>query len=444
MYAYMIVGNILESHSSEFLVAFGRNDIDGVDSATLSLFISAIEPDPVLVTVTTLRGFNFTGFATNNEALSIEIPNTFQVISSSERDKGILVRAEDQRSIVVYGLNYNTVTSDAFLSLPCDRLPVDHYEYYGVSYSAGGNGESYFVIVGCEDRTVFQIGSETVELNKMGTYFWESNTLTGTRIVSDKPLVVYVGHQCTDIPSFSQYCDHIIEQVPPTAFWGTNFMSASYAGRNSGDLYRILASQDKTTVNFTCTSSNTEIPLITAGSWHEVTTPDDTFCYISSDKPLFVMQFGLGNSYDNIGDPFMMMIIPVEQYSNNYVFNVLPEFATNYITIYITPDDYQPQNIFVDNTSLENSKWTTINCYNGDVCGYITFVTLTPGQHTLYHSDVSSSVGVSAYGFNRYSSYGYPGGLQLEPVQCKSLLCFSVHKILLDVYFNIATQHNIL
>ena len=443
-YAFMITGNILESHSSEFLVAFGRNDADGVDSATLSLFISAIEPDPVLVTVTTLRGFNFTGFATNNETLSIEIPNTFQVFSSSERDKGILVRAEDQRSIVVYGLNYDTFTSDAFLGLPCDRLPVDHYEYYGVSYSGGGHGLSHFVIVGCEDRTVFQIGSETIELNKMETYFWESNTVTGTRIVSDKPLVVYVGHRCTDIPGSSSACDHITEQVPPTAIWGTNFMSASYAGRNSGDLYRILASQDETIVNFTCTSSNTQIGLSTAGSWYEFTTPDDSFCYISSDKPLLVMQFGLGNAHDGIGDPFMMMITPVEQYSNNYVFNVLPEFATNYITIYVTPDDYQPQNIFVDDASLENSTWTTINCYNSDVCGYITFVTLTPGEHTLYHSDVSSSVGVSAYGFNSYNSYGYPGGLQLEPVQRKSLLYFSVHKILLDVYFNIATQHNIL
>ena len=435
-YAFMTAGNIFESHSSEFIVAFGKN----VGTPTLSLFISTIEPDPVLVTVTTLRGFNFTGFATNNETLSIEIPNTFQVRSSSERDKGILVRAEDQRSIVVYGLNYYTFSSDAFLGLPCDRLPVDHYEYYGVAYSGGGVGESYFVIVGCEDGTMLQIGSDTIELNKMETYYWESNTVTGARIVSDKPLAVYIGHACTFIPSSNSACDHIIEQVPPTALWGTNFMSASYAGRNSGDLYRILASQDETTVNLKCNSLNTQITLNTAGSWHELTTPDDSFCYISSDKPLLVMQFGLGASLDGVGDPSMMMITPVEQYSNNYVFNVLPEFETNYITIYITPDDYQPQNIFVDNASLENSTWTTINCSNGDVCGYITFVTLTPGQHTLYHSAVSSSVGVSAYGFNSGNSYGYPGGLQLKPVQRKFLPYVSVHKN----YCNIVTQHNIL
>ena len=147
----LYTGNVLESYSSEFLVAFGKNDADGASSVTLRLFISSIEPDPVLVTVDTLRGFNFSGFATNNESLTVEIPNTFQVFSSSERDKGIRVTAEGQSSIVVYGLNYEIFTSDAFLSLPCDRLPVDHYEYYGVSYSGGGHGLSHLLIVGCED-----------------------------------------------------------------------------------------------------------------------------------------------------------------------------------------------------------------------------------------------------------------------------------------------------
>ena len=402
-------------------MAFGRNDADGINSPTLSLFISSIEPDPVLVTVETLRGFSFTGFAFNNETLSVEIPNTFQVFSSTERDKGIRVRTDGQSSIVVYGLNYDMFTSDAFLALPCDRLPVDQYEYYGVSYSGGGHGLSHILIVGCENNTVFQIGSALVEINQMESYFWENSSVTGTRIVSNKPLVVYAGHRCTDIPYFSSACDHITEQVPPTAIWGTTFISSSYAGRASGDLYRILASQSTTSVNVNCStfSDTVTYQLSTAGSWQEFTTLDDSVCSITSDKPLLVMQFALGNFEDNIGDPFMMMITPVEQYSNNYVFNVLPEFESNYITLYVTPDDFQPSNIFVDDDSLENSTWVTVYCSSTDICGYITQISLVPGEHQLYHSDVSSQIGVSAYGFNAFNSYGYPGGLQLEPIQCK-------------------------
>ena len=414
----LTAGNILESYSSEFFVGFGRNDADGANSPTLRLFISSIEPDPVLVTIETLRGFSFTGFVINNETLSVEIPNTFQVFSGQERDKGIRVTAEGQSSIVVYGLNYDTFTSDAFLALPCDRLPIEQYEYYGLTYD--GSSLSHFVVVGCEDNTVVQIGSETIELNSMETYLWESNSVTGIRVLSNRPLVLYAGHRCTTVPSSSTACDHLTEQVPPTAIWGTTFITASLAGRASGDLYRILASQNSTSFRVNCSNFDEELTynLTTSGAWQEISTPANTFCSISSNNPLLVMQFGLGNSHDNIGDPFAMLITPIEQYSNNYVFNVLPEFSTNYITIYTSPEHFQPQSIFVDDFNLENATWTAVYCSNA-ICGYITNVTLIAGEHQLYHADVASSIGVSAYGFNAFNSYGYPGGLQLEPVQCK-------------------------
>ena len=243
--------------------------------------------------------------------------------------------------------------------------------------------------------------------------------ITGTRLVSNKPLVVYSGHECTNIPVNVTYCDHITEQVPPTAIWGRNFLSASFSNRSSGDIYRMLASQDNTAVIVNCNSFNETYSLASAGTWEEFSTPDMSFCSITSDKPLLIMQFALGLSLDGVGDPFMMMIIPVEQYSNNYVLNVLPEFSTNFITIYVIPEEYQPQDIIVDDTNLENADWTEVLCSDSTICGYITYVALTPGEHQVHHIDATAHVGVSAYGFNRANSYGYPGGLKLEPVQCK-------------------------
>ena len=89
------------------------------------LYISSIEPGPVLVTVETLMGFNFSGYATNNETLTVEIPSTFVVASTTERNKGIRVAAENQNSLVVHGLNYINGTADGFLALPCYHLPVE-------------------------------------------------------------------------------------------------------------------------------------------------------------------------------------------------------------------------------------------------------------------------------------------------------------------------------
>ena len=134
------------------------------------------------------------------------------------------------------------------------------------------------------------------------------------------------------------------------------------------------------------------------------------------------MQFAVGASLDvdNHGDPFMMMITPVEQYSNNYALISFSEFPLNFITIYVTPKYFQPQEIFVDNTSLENANWTTVYSSNRIICGYITHVALSPGRHHVYHTEPSASFSISVYGFQDSGSYGYPGGgLHLTPLQCK-------------------------
>ena len=413
---------MLGSASSEFFVAFGRNELGG--PPTLRLFITSIEPDPVPITIETLRGFSFTGIATPNATTTVEIPSTFQVNSSLDIYKGIRVSAGDKR-IVVYGLNYHVGTSDAYLALPCDSLPVEQYEYYAISYTSGGFGLSHILIVSCEDNTVVQIGSAVVHLNRMQTYFFEdTNDVTGTKVVSNNPIVVYPGHECANIPATVRFCDHITEQVPPTVVWGSRFISASFNGRLSGEIYRVLASEDSTTVVVNCStfSQLQTYDLSSAGSWQEFTTPAMSFCAIESNKPLLVMEFGLGFERDNVGDPFMMMVTPTEQFSNNYVFNVLPEFSTNYITVAVTPDDFEPRNIHVDDADLENAVWNTVYCSDTTVCGYVTYVTLTPGEHRLYHSDVSAHIGVSAYGFNEFNSYGYPGGLELVPLQSKCII----------------------
>ena len=119
-----------------------------------------------------------------------------------------------------------------------------------------------------------------------------------------------------------------------------------------------------------------------------------------------------------VGDPFMSMIPPVEQYSNSYVLNALPEFSTNYITIYVETKYYQPDQIFVDSISQEGTTWTAVYCSNGVRCGFIARVVLTPGDHRLLHQDSNARIGVSAYGFRSSNSYGYPGGLRLT-LQCK-------------------------
>ena len=412
----------MESTANEFYVGFANNHVDTLP--TLRLFISTPELNPVNFSVTTLTGFDFNGIATRQSTTTVLLPSTLQVQSNTERNKGIYIKAEENKRIVVYGLNYRPFTSDAFLALPCERTAVDQYEYYALTYHAS-TLPSNILIVACEDNTTITTPSTTITLNMQQTYLIrDTRDLSGTRVVSTKPISFFSGHQCTDIPNGIGACDLLTEQVPPTNTWGNFFLGASFLGKSSGAIYRVLTASDSTTVTVNCTTmaQPTTYILSTAGSWREFHAPANSFCSIESNNPVLVMEYTQGFDLDNIGDPLMTMIPPVEQYSNNYVFNVLPEFGTNYITIYVAPEYFQPDRVFVDDSNLLTDSWTAVYCSTGALCGYITGQNLTAGEHSLYHTDANARVGVSAYGFNRYNSYGYPGGLQLTPILCKWII----------------------
>ena len=196
-------------------------------------------------------------------------------------------------------------------------------------------------------------------------------------------------------------CDHLTEQIPPTATWGSRFLVASLLGRNSGERMRVISAQGaNVTVN--CNSSAVYM-LSNPGDWVEFEIQVNNYCSIEASSPIYVSQFASGGEIDNIGDPFVMMIPPIEQYSNNYVLQALPEFVVNYLTLYVAPQYFQPERIFVDNSTIDESEWFAVNCTLSEaVCGYIARVNVTSGDHRLYHEDSFARVGVSAYGFNRF------------------------------------------
>ena len=401
-------------------MGFPRN----IAGAGQRLFITTQEPSPVPFTVRAVSGLYFTGIAVSNETTVVDLGDSYQIFNSSDRNKGIHVTA-GKRTLVVYGLNYQQYTSDAFLALPCPhKLGVENYEYYGMTYG-NTSGPNQFLFVGCEDNTTISIGSSTIVLHQMETYLHEvMGDHTGMRFVSNKPVSFFSGHLCTYVPHNDWACDHLNEQLPPTAAWGTRFLTSPFSGRVSGDIYRILTSAPSTVVSIFCSDPtnvvtfNSSFTLISAGGWREVAIPANSFCAIETNNPLLVVQFGLAHTNNQIGDPFMIMITSVEQYTNKYTFNVLSEFSENYVTILVTPDFFQPENIFVDGNNLEHANWTTIRCRQGIICGYVAYASMEEGEHHLYHTNTVAVIGVLVYGFNSFNSYGYPGGLHHIPTQC--------------------------
>ena len=398
------------STGNKFVVGFPRN-FDH-EPEQLFLFITNPESSAVSFTVTPIDSSgNISASST-----TVNIPSSFEVVSINERDKGILVEANG--NISVYGLSYDSGSADAYLALPCTVMAVDEYEYYGISYVPFC---SVILLVACENETVVKFNPSTIiTLNSMETYQIESvNDLTGTRITSSKPLSVFSGSDCANVPQDINYCDHLVEQVPPTVTWGTKFLVASLDGRSSGERIRVLSARAASvTVNCNTNVSVSEFQLQSGGRFREFELPINSSCSIESTSPVLVAQYAYGGESDGIGDPFMMIIPPIEQFTNNYLVKSFTNFSSNYVTMYVSSEFFPTAQILLDNSVV--TGWQKVVCSNGEVCGLISRTNVSTGAHSIRHQNSSAVLGVSVYGFATASSssYGYPGGMRLSPIQC--------------------------
>ncbi len=163
-------------------------------------------------------------------------------------------------------------SSDAFLGLPTDILGTQHivlgYKNVDVTPDVFDTFPgTEFAIVGTVDSTTVTItpsvstGARSagvpyvINLDAGQTYLLqntggEPNDLSGTVILSDRPVAVLSGHSAANIPSPAVgYADYIVEQLLPSNQWGTEFITAPLATRGGGDTFRVIAPQDATEVS---------------------------------------------------------------------------------------------------------------------------------------------------------------------------------------------------
>ncbi|XP_064407438.1 uncharacterized protein LOC135352209 isoform X3 [Halichondria panicea] len=416
--------NILSSAGKKFMVSFPRNVVQypGINPK-LILFITNPESSAVNFTVTPI---NISGNVSNSST-RVNVPSNFEVSSVNERNKGILV--ETDGSINLYGMSFHSATTDAYLALPCSKMAVDEYEYYGISYDTISSiTPSVILLVACENETVVKFDSSTITLNSMETYQIESdNDLTGTRITSSKPLSVFSGSDCASVPQGTLYCDYLVEQVPPTVTWGSTFLVGSLEGRSTGERIRVLSARAaNVAVNCNTNVSVGQFQLQGGGSFREFEIPINSFCSIESTSPVLVAQYAYSIRSEGVGGTFMMIIPPIEQFTNNYFVAAFTFFVSNYVTVYVSSEFFQTAQMLIDESVV--TGWRNVVCSNGEICGHISRMNVSPGAHSIRHQNSSAVLGVSVYGFSSDNSYGYPGGMRLSPIQCicgKNSVCLN-------------------
>ena len=386
------------------------------------------------------------GTVTSGNPAVVRVDSSYLVTSSDfvDRVKGIRVRATSPNQIYVlvvtsyndFGFFKSLIGYGSYLVHPNNEYPTDDYVYFAVSFEStpdrndigdvlliGNHNETFVSITPAQDvilpadaqsnSSLVEVAAGTthnVTLNSFQTLgFSTVLDLTGTKIISDKPLTVITGHQCAQIPSTTGFCEPLYIHLPPTINWGRSFLMAPFGGRTADQYYKLVTSEESTTIHYRCGTDNSvslERPI--AGSGHLLSLSNDSYCYLNASSPVFLVQMSPGSLTDSLGDPALAIVPPTSGHVKSASFLNLPaDFPNNYITVTVLAEHFIPSQILFDGNPLSCS-WNAIrNTFSDDIVGHGCTHAVSSGTHVVTHSGDDGVLSVVAYGWNNPLSLGY-------------------------------------
>ena len=384
---------VVGSLNLHYYLGFFANYRGGIN-ANMSILIITSETQQVEYSIEVpSMGYYQNGTLSAGNEIVLNLSSSVQVLSYHDQSKGIHITTSS-RNVTVIGQNSIFFgSSDAFFALPTIELD-DPYVYYGITvprFTDSGNYNSSILIVGTDNNTIMKltvtqhvtigISNTTVNLipgirypfvvNRLQTiYIGSPDDLSGTKVATDKPVSVFSGHECANVPSNVSYCSHIIEQIPPIALWGKVYYTAPLVNKMSYTI-KILAAYHSTTVNMYC-NNILESYIINEGEFVSKNSMNG-YCAIYSNKEVLVAQLSHGGSEDlGYGDPMMTLVPATNQYLNRFDFSTIryplkPGYS-HYVNIVVMEQYYEPNLIHMVaegiDRSLATQQWVPIQVNN--------------------------------------------------------------------------------
>ncbi len=426
----------VSTEGKDFWFGFMNNWLqDPNNPVILEVYISADDTTSGVLTVPKNSSFSPIEFEVF-PGITTRIPLSSDVLmaqgTNSIENKGIHI--ETEKDVSVYAMNKRQYSADVAVVLPTFSLGSDYYvmaHWENGNRNNNDNSDSEFLIVGIADGTEIEIiPSVTTEGgNSAGEPFTivldqgevfevqARGDLTGTRVSAVdgsgdcQNFALFAGNQYTKVGQCNHPDghDHLFAQQYPTNTWGKEFITVNYEPRDGGDLIKVLASKDNTTVQVNSTDH-----FLNAGEHIELTLAGvNTF---SSNQPVAVGQFSRSQGCDNTrGDPFFILISPNEQLLEKITFNS-PTIAT--VTKYslnIIAKTNELSDLTLDGTNIADK----FNIVPGNPEFSYAAIQTSSGNHT-----VKSEGGFICYvyGYGANESFGYSAGANLENLNIDVLI----------------------
>lgn len=348
------------------------------------------------------------------------------------------------RPVTVYQFNpleYTTgaqfsFTNDASLLLPTNAWTGNYVvaAYQRTEFAAGMTAPSLLTVTAFQDDTHVTIAAaadtvadggapafafgvpqtvtlhagDVIELassnNRGGLH---SEDLTGSLVAADRPVQVIGGAFCAFVPNESVgYCDHLEESMFPLESLSTRYLVTAPAvprlPNGKVQVVRIIATQRDTTLTFDPPqSAPTTIAL--PGQFVELIGNNTDFL-VTADHKVLVAQIMEGQvAGGNTGDPAMTLAVPVDQYRREYLFHAPVNYDTNYVNVTAATGSV----VKLDGVAV--TGFVPIG-QSGFSVARVRLEDAVDGNHTI---SGGAGFGITVYGYGQYTSYGYPGGLDL-------------------------------
>lgn len=328
------------------------------------------------------------------QTTTITVPSNIAEHTSNQiiDNKSVRITAADP--VTVFGVNSNGSTGDGARILPIETLGT---EYRISSYQGAGAIGSQFVIVATEDQTEVEITPTAatsgnnpagvpfnIILNEGQSYLVRlsdsSADFTGTYVRSTsafggpKPIAVFGGADCANIPTGCSACDHIYDQCMPLNTWGNEVAIVPFSFASSYT-YRVMAQDDGTTFSIDGGGPIT----LNAGEFQEynnVTTPQ---C-ITASGAINVTQYMQGRSCVGQGNPAMVNLNDLTQTIDEVTFRTFNTYYTAQHGLNLILPTADVGTLLLDGSAISAGSFQPFPGCNGFSYAQIT---ISQGSHTL-------------------------------------------------------------
>jgi hypothetical protein len=285
----------------------------------------------------------------------------------------------------------------------------------------------------------------TFTLNKgQQAQFSQQADLTGSVIQSDKPVGFMAGQQCMRAPVGTSYCDHGEQMIPPVKALGNEYVGVMWRpritvnGAHDQAIWHIVGAIDGTQLTYSTPVGGPS--TINAGQTADFIT-DVPFVVKSQDKdhPFMLFAYMSGSTWEPInppgaptgyGDADFVISVPPDQYMTDYVIFADPTYPETNLVVVRSKNGNGFEDVTLDCAGtltgwqpVGEYEWTRVDLEraNPSTGQFEGVGNCSTGRHEI-KSKGRFGLWVWGWGtpdtssFTENVSYGYPGGMNVQPI----------------------------